>query len=192
MARFKDLTKQRPPRHVFDLAMPDGSVVPVAVRTLLNTDDDAIDTAAVEYARSRKAESAREGDPIYDRGRTLYTLLLACSDPDSPDEEPVPFFSSVDEIRTGLDRDRLAYLLAAQQWWQDQHSGRARSLKPYEALQKAAEIATSSDPRPFLELSPGLLWSVLRALGGYVLAHAQAEATAPSAEGAPAPPAGSA
>lgn len=140
----------------------------VALRARTVADDDAIETAAMVYAVQRGVDVPRAGNSIYERGLALHTLLITCSDPESPDETPAPFFQGIDEISSGLDHDRIELLVAAQALWQDQCGARKRSLMPSEVLDKAQEIAAATTEQPYIEMSPGLQWSMLHALSKIV------------------------
>lgn len=164
MANFASIAKGIRARHIVDLPLADGVVTKVSVRALTDAEDDEIETEALAYAKTRKVEDPKAGDPIYDRGVAVHTLLLACSDPDSPDASPVPFFSDVEEIQHGLDRDRIAWLLSAQQIWQDKCSPRQLNLSPDEFVERITEVAVSKDEGPFLRMRPGLQWICMRIL----------------------------
>jgi hypothetical protein len=146
-----------------------GEVCELDVRVLDDADDTAIDEAAGAFAKKHGGE-AREGDPQYDRGRALHTLLRACIDKDSPEEAQAPFFDGgLVQVQT-LNRDTIAYLLAAQEVWQDQCSPRKLKLSGEEVLQHLVEVATSEDERPFVRLRPGLQWILLRSTAKLALA----------------------
>jgi hypothetical protein len=164
MARFSEISRGTLARHVEELPMANGNVERVAVRPLLDCDDDEIETNALAYAKARGAVDPKAGNPLYDRGIALHTLLIACSDPDSPDDAPRPFFDSVEQIQRGLDRDRIAWLIAAQQVWEDKCSPRQLSMTANEFIAHVMEVAVSEDERPFLRLRPGLQWILLRTL----------------------------
>jgi hypothetical protein len=164
MGRFSQIARGTLARHVGELPMPNGQIEKIAVRPLLDDDDDQIETQALAYATQRGVADPKAGHPIYDRGVALYTLLLACSDPDSPDGAPVPYFDNIEQIRTGLDRHRIAWLLAAQQVWEDTCSPRTLKMSPNEFVAHIMEVAVSKDEAPFLRLRPGLQWILLRTL----------------------------
>ncbi len=164
MGRFQQIAKGTRARHTVELPLANGDATRVAVRPLLDAEDDEIDVAARAYAKARDVEDPKPGNTIYERGHALHTLLLACSDPDSPDSDPAPFFANVEEIRTGLDRDRIQYLLTAQQVWQDQCAPQQLQLSGDDFIAKVVEVATSEDDRPFYRMRQGLQWIFMRAL----------------------------
>jgi hypothetical protein len=154
--RFADIKKGQGARRDVDLTLADGQVVRAAVRVLLPEDDDTIETQALAYAKERGVESPAPGDPIFRRGVALHTLLLACIDPESPDEAPAPFFDSVEQIESALDRDRIARLYAAQIAHQHRCSPRGLHIGSNEAVRELFEAATPEDERPFVRLRHGL------------------------------------
>lgn len=166
MGRFQQIAKGTRARHTVEVPLPNGETMRVAVRALLDAEDDEIDVAAREYAKARDVDDPKPGNTVYDRGHALHTLLRSCSDPDSPDESPVPFFANVEEIRAGLDRDRIQYLITAQQVWQDKCAPQQLQLSGDEFVAKVVEVATSEDERPFLRMRPGLQWIFMRTLAG--------------------------
>lgn len=171
MSRFRQIVRGIAARHKVELPLPGGGSDVVAVRPLNDIDDSRIDDAALEYAKEHgvSEDHAKPGNGIYDRAHALHTLLIACSDPDSPDEAPVPYFESIAEIQAGLDRDRIAILLAAQQIHQERCSPRALTMSGDDVFVTMFELATSEDERPFVRLQPGMQWILLRTLAALVL-----------------------
>lgn len=166
MGRFADIAKGTLARHVAELPLAGGQLVRVAVRPLLDWDDNEIDAKALEFARKHGVDDPKPGQPIYERAIALYTLLLACSDPDSPDDAPVSFFDSVDQIQKHVDRDRIAWLMGVQQTWEDRCSPRQLKLSPDEFVQRVGEVALAEDEDPFVHMRPGLQWAFTRTLCG--------------------------
>jgi len=170
VSRFADIALGTSARKVVDLPLPNGTSDRVAVRVFNDIDDSRVDDAALAYAKDHGVaeELAKPEHPIYDRGHALNTLLLGCSDPDSPDDAPVPYFASVTEIQAGLDRDRIAILLAAQAIHQEQCSSRKLTMAGDEVFATLLDVATSEDARPFLRLHPGYAWILLRSTASLV------------------------
>jgi hypothetical protein len=166
MGRFSEIAKGTLARHVVELPLANGVVTKVAVRPLLDWDDNEIDAQALVFARKHGVEDPKPGQPIYERAVALYTLLLACSDPDSPDNAPVPFFDSVEQIQKGVDRDRIAWLMGAQQVWEDRCSPRQLKMTPDEFIHKVGEVALTESEDPFLGMRPGMQWDFTRTLCG--------------------------
>jgi hypothetical protein len=166
MGRFRDIARGARARRTVEFPIATGEPVKVAVGVLLDGADEEIDRLSREHAKKLGVEDPKPGNSIYDRAADRFTLLLSCTDPESPDEAPVPFFASEEEIREGLDRDRIAYLVTAQAVWQDQCSPRQLKLTTDEFISKVVEVATSPDDRPFYLMRPGLQWIFMRTLAG--------------------------
>ncbi len=164
MGRFQQIAKGTRARHVVELPLANGETIRVAVRALLDDEDEEIDRLAREHAKRLGVEDPKPGNSLYDRAFARFTLLLSCSDPESPDEVPAPFFANEEEIRLGLDRDRITYLFEAQQVWQDRCAPQQLQLSGDEFIAKVVEVATSEDERPFLRMRQGLRWIFMRTL----------------------------
>jgi hypothetical protein len=149
MARFMEIAKGTRSRHIVALDIASGESVSVAVRVLLDTELEEIDACARAYAKAQGVEDPRPGAAAYDLVADRYTILLGCLDPESPEDNPVPFFSDVEEIREGLDREQTRNLAAAQRAWQERCSPSGASAgDPYVA--KVTEEAAGDRPCPFL------------------------------------------
>ena len=135
-----------------------GRVDKVRVIPLLANRDREIEAGAAAYvlAENKRFPDAppaliKPGDPTYERGIYAVTILLSVLDP----EDGQPYFASVEEIVTGLDRDRLAMLFELQQQAQADFAPRAGTLTNaqfFEWLEKTAEAPEGTD-LPF-ESSP--------------------------------------
>ena len=108
-----------------------GRVDKVRVIPLLANRDREIEAGAAAYvlAENKRFPDAppaliKPGDPTYERGIYAVTVLLSVLDPD----DGAPYFASVEEIVTGLDRDRLAMLFELQQQAQADFAPRAGKL----------------------------------------------------------------
>ena len=117
--------------HLRTIGMPStAEAIPVALVPLLfDTDSDALEYAC-EYAKKRKVENPKPGDPLYERGLMLYTVLLACIDVDSPLDKPEPFFANEQEITKHLDPDRVSVLFHQQRAGQSMISPLPKTLDP--------------------------------------------------------------
>jgi hypothetical protein len=177
MPRFRDILKGKRPRKTISLPIlapeePGAVPGPVPLEahveidvTVLPGDQEALVLEeARAFATKRGVPDPKPGDPIYDLGLMVHTLVATCLDPEVRAEER-PFFESVDELLAGLDRDRIAFLHALQDLWQDQCSP-YRDGEPDEdhVFQFAIAMADSEDPQrsPFGTMRPGLLWSYMR------------------------------
>jgi len=164
MARFSDIAKGRRARKAVVLMLGDRAV-DVDVRVLGADEDIDIAADSVKFAKSKGIESPAPGDEVYDRAERALTLLRACVDHESPEEAPVPFFASLDEILTSPDlaRDHIAYLVEEQVRWQEECSPRRRTLSTAEYIVAVAKSA-EGDMGPFVNMVPGLLWGFVHTM----------------------------
>ncbi len=166
MSRFSEIAKGARQIDEVELPLP-GIETPVKVglRVLLSNDDDAILKSARDHAISAGVSDPKDGNPIYDVALARATIALACVDLASPDKK-TPFFESADEVRTGLDRDRIGLLFARQQLWQDRCSPSSREMGSEQFIAKVLEIAGAEDDerRPFDSMRPALHESFTRSL----------------------------
>src|SRR5688572_16220574 len=131
MAKFHDIKKGVLARYPFDLPMPDGTVVRVALRGLFGENEAKVLQGARQYAIARGLPEPMPDDELYEFGKRVHTVLLGVTDVDSPDENPEPFFGSVAEIldeKTGLDPDRIVLLYEAQRMFQDSIAPMSKSM----------------------------------------------------------------
>lgn len=137
MAKFVsyiDVAKGVQARKVVDLrtigmASTAESIKVALVPLLFDTDAEALEMAR-EYAKRHKVEDPKPGDPLYERGLMLYTVLLACVDVDSPLDKPEPFFADEKEITKYLDPDRVSVLFHQQRAWQSLISPLPKTMDP--------------------------------------------------------------
>lgn len=107
------------------------------------------------FAVGKGVSAPKSGEPEYDLGLMVHTLLLAAIDHDSPDEAPAPFFASSEEILRHLDRERIAYLYTLQQLWQEDLSPTSsKNFSEDRIFEIAIEAADEEDPLRFFEKLP--------------------------------------
>jgi hypothetical protein len=117
------------------------------------------------FAVGKGVPEPKQGEPLFDLGVMVYTLLLAVIDNDSPAGAERPFFDSAEQILQHLDRERVAYLHALQELWQDECAPLRKDLSEQEMLDWVLQLAESEDPQvPFGKLRPGSLWIYMRSL----------------------------
>jgi hypothetical protein len=131
----------------------DGFVLDLVVLTG-NQEADALSRARA-YAKGKGVDAPKDGEPEYDLGLMVHTLLLACVDHSSPEDAPAPFFISADEILENLDRERIAYLYTLQQLWQDSLSpAPSKHVTEEQVWGIVIEAADAEDPLRFFEKLP--------------------------------------
>ncbi len=118
---------------------------------------------AREFAISKGVASPAAGDPIYDLGIMVHTLAIGCVDPDSPESSRALFFDGgASQILEGLDQDRIAFLYARHEIWQDECSPQALRLTTQDAYAHIVKVTVSDDDTVFTQMRPGLAWTLFR------------------------------
>lgn len=156
------------------------SVVPatveVGLRVLTGEEFLLIETLSRKMAESQGCKSFDETDSIFNMAKSLYTIAVACVDPDSDPREPVPFFGSKGEtpkvsaesgVKAILEsphigRDGIIFLAEQHEHWQDLCNPSALKVSPERMWGLVGEVAASNDARPFLLLRQGMRWSFAR------------------------------
>lgn len=203
MSRFADIQKGTRARKPITLELSGDATIEIAVRPLNGAELGTVIARARAYAVAqmeaqnkaagidRALPEPKAGDPLYDLGMMAATLLLACSDPKSPEAAPVPMFASAEEILTGLDPDRIALLYEQQQLWQEHCSPRPRHMDGGDAIAWAMRLAeedASSDDSPFVKLAPSLRLSWARTISGLFLTSLRPKSSPSSPNEAPPSP----
>lgn len=151
--RWGAVAKGRKARHVVELTDLTGTPVPggVALVPLMYGDDAGVAEKALLFAKARGVESPKPGDPLYERGMMLFTVLLTALDPDSHEDRPEAFFASEEEILKTIDPDRVAMLFYQQREWQRLTSPNAKDFDdPMEMVRVLQGCASDEVPeRPF-------------------------------------------
>ncbi len=177
MPRFADVVKGKRARKTIALSLPNASEpaaeeISLDVRVLTGDEEALVLESARAWATSKGVADPKPGDPLYDLGLMVYTVLAACVDTDSPVENPRSFFVSVEEILGSLDRDRITYLYEQHELWQDACSPYS-TREPHETAvwAYAIEVAESESPldRPFANTRPAMRWSFERSMARLLL-----------------------
>jgi hypothetical protein len=117
------------------------------------------------FAIARGVSDPKQGEPLYDLGAMVYTLLLSVIDHDSPEGGDVRFFESAEQILKHLDRERIAFLFTLQEVWQDECAPLRKDFSESSLYHWVFELADSEDPQvPFGRLRPSTLWIYMRTL----------------------------
>lgn len=181
MAKFADVVAGPRARKGIKLPLPgaqvdpatgewDGDTVDLDVRAI--GDDEYADVlrGAREFAKSKGVDNPAEDDELYERGKMLHTLAIACIDKDSPKEKPEPFFEGWRQIHESprMIPEVVAYLYLQQRLWQDEINPLLKPLSPDQYT--AAAIATAGgDMSFFVNSRPGTQWSFTRFLAAQLL-----------------------
>jgi hypothetical protein len=141
-----------------------GPTIKLDVRPLRGDEHDQVLADAKKYAEKLGSTDPTEGEELFERGRLLHTLAIACVDTDSPVDAPQPFFDGgVEQILTAdeLTPEVLAYLYEHQQLWQDEVSPLVKSMTPAEFATAVVRTASgeNGDMSFFVSARPGMRWS---------------------------------
>lgn len=157
----------------------------VGLRALTPGQREEVLCAAKDRAASRGVASDLHKNPIFDQALAVYTVAMACVDPDSDRGKPVLFFGdsldgAAETIRSSplMTDDIVYYLRERQEAWQDEINPQALTIKDselYTTTQKAVEDAD------FLwQLRPGTLVSYTHSLACLCLSLLEANSTTSS------------
>lgn len=152
-------------------ALPEAPVPEVGLRVLTGTELRVIAEKARQFAK--QTDKVNEEDPLYQLGRSVYTLAVACVDPSSDPANPTPFFGELGDVDSAaneildsahLGRDGITYLVEAQELWQDLCNPQGLKVGGERMGELIAEIGADPDYRRFLALRPGMRWILLRTM----------------------------
>jgi len=152
------------------------ATVEVGLRVLTGSEVLLIESLARKMAESQGCKAFEETDSIYNMAKSLYTIAVACVDPDSDPRAPIPFFgtkgdtpkaSAESGVQAILDsehigRDGIVFLAEQHEHWQDLCNPSALKMSPERMWALVGEVAASNDASPFLLLRPGMRWSFAR------------------------------
>lgn len=162
-----------------------GPVEDLVLRALRDDEHADVVTEAKAFAIKRGVENPEDGDPLYEKGKMLHTLALACLDKDSPLEKPEPYFDlGWEQIHKAenLTPEVIAYLYFQQQLWQDEVNPLNGSLNNTEFMAAAIKTA-QGDMSFFVNSRPGIRWSFTRTLASQLVAsHARSLQSSSSSE----------
>jgi hypothetical protein len=121
----------------------------VGLRWMTPGEEAQVLTGAYEFAVSRGLKEPKPGDDLYEYGRALHTVAIACVDVDTLNGpgDPEPFFDGgVPQILADkqIGKDVIIYLADEQQTWQEECATQAYKLSPEE--QWAAVMLVESNP----------------------------------------------
>lgn len=100
--------------------------------------------SARNFARQNGVENPKPGEPIYERGLWLYTVLRSVMDADVTHKDD-PFFESLDQILSMLDPGRISLLFHAQRAWQAKCAPAPETMAPSLYIQHILELAHAAE-----------------------------------------------
>lgn len=162
MAKFSAVIKGTLARESVRCTTVHGAEFACDVRAFNGVDDAAVLESARAFAIEHGVESPKDGDPLYEQGKWVHTILRACVDPDSPAGASAAYFDGgAKDILDNFDRDRMAYLVERQAKLQDSISLGPKTMSPAECIAAAIQMAGSqeADELPFERWR----WSMQRA-----------------------------
>lgn len=177
MAKFSEVVAGARTRRPIKLPLPgahmdpetqewDGPTDVLDIRPLRESEHVEMLANALAFARKNGLDKPEDGDPIYERGKMVHTLAIACIDHDSSKEAPLPYFDGgVEQISSSevMTPEVIGYLYLQQQMLQDEVSPLNASMKPAEFM--AAALSTAKGNYSFFVNSrPGTQWSFMRTL----------------------------
>jgi len=186
VAKFSDVTAGVRARKPIKLPLPgalvnsetgewEGPTAVLDVRALRDDEYTDVLKEARAFAVSKGLESPENGDDLYEQGKMLHTLAIACIDTDSPKEDPQPYFDrGWEQIHSSemMTPEIREYLYLQQQLWQDEVNPLLGSMSDAEFL--AAAIKTAGGNQSFFVNSrPGTLWNFMRITARQLLASQQ-------------------
>lgn len=174
MAKFSDVTQGVRARKPIKLPLPGaqidgetgawvGPTVDLDVRVIKEDEHAVILGQALAFARKHGLQDPGDGDPLYEQGKMLHTLAIACLDPESPKDAPAPFFDGGwEQIYTSevMTPEVTAYLYLQQQLYQDEVNPLLKTMSPTEFMAAAIKTA-QGDMSFFVNSRPGMQWSFL-------------------------------
>jgi len=150
---------------------PDSEVW-VGLRVLTGAENSEVLQNAQTYAKARGVDPWNEDHAICTLAKMVFTLLLACVDPDDKSDDPPPFFDDADQILNShhLGRDGIVWLYEAQELWQEQTSPLCPlEIEPEAYFALMLQIAKEDNPDPFVRMRAGLRWTFARSMAVQLL-----------------------
>jgi len=142
--------------------------VEVGLRVLTGEETSFVYEKAWAEAQRKGCPKPDETDPVYALALSVWTLAVACVDPDSEPAKPELFFGSTPAEAAAaiyasphLGRDGIAYLCEQHEVWQDLCHPQAKNAGFGQIWERVTEALTD-DPRFFLQMRPALRWSFVR------------------------------
>ena len=165
MAKFSAVLKGTLARESVKCTTVHGAEFACDVRAFNGVDDAAVLEQARAFAIEHGVDAPKDGDPLYEQGKWVHTILRACVDPDSPAGAPAAYFDGgAKDILDNFDRDRMAWLVERQARLQDSVGFGPRSLTPAECIAAAIQMAGAEEAEelPFERWRPSMQRGYLR------------------------------
>jgi hypothetical protein len=183
MAKFGAVALGSLARRPITVEDPRAGEMSLHVRYLDDADDDVIEQGAEAFAVARGAKIPEQSKPLpsgaaqnpwrgnahYERGFVLHTLLRSCTDPESSEDHPEPFFLTIEQVQK-LHPDTIGQIYQRQRMFQSELSPSISEIAGKDILAHIVEICISEDERPFARLAPNLQWILCRIMAVLLIA----------------------
>lgn len=170
-----------------ELGKWEGPTAELDVRALRPDEFATVLAGARQYAIDHGLKEPVPSDELFERGRMLHTLALACVDREAPKDDPDPskfFDGGVPQIEGSdlITPETVAYLFAVQALHQDEVSPLQKNQTPEQFVTAVAKIV-EGDVDFFASMRPGMQWSFVRILASrYVNSTPHELPSSPSSE----------
>lgn len=183
MAKFSEVAQGARARRRIKLPLPGaqvdgetgewiGPTDELDVRVLREDEYVEVLAKSLAFAKKHGLETPEDGDALYERGKMLHTLLIACVDWESPTDSARPYFDGgweaihKSEVMTP---EVIGYLYLQQQMFQDEVSPLLADISTPEILAAAVKTA-GGNLSFFVNSRPGAQWSFVRFLASQFIA----------------------
>lgn len=122
----------------------DGQEAKCGLRWLLGIDEAKVLQRAEEYAVARGGKPV-DGSPLYELGKAIHLIEIACTDIDDPSGETPFFDGGADQIQKGLDVERIFLLKEAQLTHQEETSPHQGKLSLDEYINAVYDCAAAEE-----------------------------------------------
>lgn len=182
MSRFSDVLKGKKARKNIEFPAPIDAEHPekrdrVDLVILSGEEESDALTAARAYAERKGTRDPKGGDPHYDLGLMVHTLVRACVDSEVPGsfafyfapegqapalKTPEAFESMANVVLAHLDRERITYLYEIHRVWQEHCSPWGKADDEDSIIDKLTRLEGVVDPTvPFEMFRPATVGSLL-------------------------------
>jgi len=168
------------------------ATIEVGLRVLTGAEYLLIEKLTNKMAESNGCKAFEDSDSIFNMAKSLYTIAIACIDPDSDPNDPDLFFSpsgtTVRASKAGafsdakeritfadecvktiqasqhVGRDGIIYLAEQHELWQETCNPQALKMSPEVMWSLIGKVAAEDNARTYLKLRPGMRWSFMRSM----------------------------
>lgn len=165
---------------------PDDHIL-VDLRVLTGAEESLVLQKAREHALEHGVSDPKDGEPLYEVGKMVWSLSLGILDHDSPENDPKLFFDGgAKQILDEVDGDLIAFLFTRWEIWQGECSHQLGSLSGPQFWEQIVKVTVSNDDLPFSQMRRTAQWVLLRTMGALWLNSPEAKSHFISAfEGTP-------